>query len=418
MTEPAHPRTQVRLLDGHDPAAERQLLRAGDVERGVVVVAVSPITQGLGRLAGDVLAALGKDSQIAPHGRTAQREAAAAHDWLIGHRIGRVVFAYADVLDAELLRHTADLVTGAGAEACFVVRTARGALAAAAALERPVTTIQAATQAQLALTFTPAPPSEAHEPPKALAEPGIGAAPADPARAAAISRLRAVTDGIKPRELVAHSHDLLGPDWSLTPADPARAVPRAWRAAHVDASFSWQSLRRYRDTRLVAAMALTAVGLSVVEMLALRATNVDAHGGAVGAVDDVLPVPAPLRPFLCARLATVARLGVEADPLLLADRPTPMTPHLLRTMVSSGYEEVGVLLARLEVPYRADPGERWLSRHGLRLEVVGRPAAVPRLPLMTRAGQSRPSFTYRSAHKDRTMSFFGPRRSRRADPTR
>jgi hypothetical protein len=181
-------------------------------------------------------------------------------------------------------------------------------------------------------------------------------------------------------------------------ADEARlALPYSLLPVRSTRLFSWRSLRRTRDTAQAAACVLAALRVSVTELLALRASHVASDGSAVSVVRDTLPVPEGLRVYLRARLATVRRLALAPDPLFLASRVVPPKPAALRTLVSAGFDELGVVFPRGEMEYRISAEERWLDRHGLTLTRLYKPQRKP--VLFTRPGRTKPSATYRTIHR-------------------
>jgi hypothetical protein len=396
LESPGKPRPRLVVVSHPSAAVDRHLLSLSDPDGGLLVVAVSPIVESIGRLAGDILGALGKHNQNAPFGRVASLETAWAHDWLRGHQVRRVAFIHADHLPAAIVSACATLVADAGAEPWLVfdrpgIAVALGSVAGSAA------TIEDAETLARRLTALPG-PVPASSVAELLAVDRVGVPPADElADAVRIARhcLESAAPGAP--SLITLVTARLAPGWKLV----ATETPPARSAASLPdqpTEFDWRRFRRFRDTTQAAAAVLATMQLAVTEMLALRVSNVSEDASLVGVVGGRLAVPPAARYLLRACRAAALRAAPDnADGRLLAHRGRRLTPYHLRTMVSVAFDEFARSVVRLDIPYRVNPDERWLRLRGFR--VVRDEDYRKPYPLFTRPGRTEPSYTYRTAHR-------------------
>ena len=396
--EPAGGRpAQVVLLAEDTAAQDRAVVERSNPDGGVLTLAVSPMTDGLGRLCGDLLDRLGKSEWTAPETRVAVPERYWAQAWLRGRPIRRVVLHRADPLTDGILHEVAGVIAAAGAEAWFT-------FAALGPMMRAVELLPGNPQqldgAGLLELLEADPPRILDNPrqPSPLKVGGVAPPTRDPEWAALVQEVQASLDPLRSEARLDALFDLEDAlearGWRLRTADLGRFLdPTRSGRFHLPREWGWEAFHRLRDTAMPAAAVIAWCGASILEMLALRARHVAADGSAVAVAGEILRVPSAAHPFLRTRLAALEQLAPDT-PFLASDWGEPLLGRRLRTMIGAAFEEVGVVVARRETPFRTDPSRRWLERNGLRLtSTVPRGAAAIRYAL---PGRTERTASYRT----------------------
>lgn len=391
------PPPQMVLLADPSAVLDRAVLRLSNPRHGTVVAVVSPMTQSVGRLYGDILHQLGKGRWTAPESRVAEPERFWTQSWLRGWNIRRVVLHAADLLDDEVLTQVAGAIADAGAAVWFTFATTGAMLHATGILRGDPHRLDSTALVTL-LAQKPEPARVVRGHPDLLDEQGIAAFSRHPDTGAVVSQIRRCADGSALAQrlpaVMRLRQELASQGWQLEIIDQARLLdPLLHNPLRLPADWPWERLHRLRDTAMPAAAAIAAAGASVLEMLALRSTNIAPDGASVGVAGDVLPIPPAARIFLRTRIAAVELLGRDT-PFLADDWGKVIGPRQLRTTVCATFEEGGLAIPRLAGAYRHDPDRRWLDRNGLQLTSTPRSgrAAV----LFRRPGRRDYSHTYRT----------------------
>lgn len=387
---------QVVLLSDPGATLDRAILECSAPERGTVVVGVSPMTQRVGRLYGDVLQQLGKARWTAPESRVEVPERFWVESWLRGWRASRVVLHGADLLDDAILTDIAAVIVDAGAEPWFTFATTGPMLHATGVLRGSPRRLQGS---ELLAVLAEVPERC-----------GVDRGHPAPLNREGVATLRRMADFVAATSAIRRAISHRDADRRVRAVDDlARSVHHGWSVGLVDetqlrdpltynplrlpADWDWARLHTIRDTTMPAAAVIAAAGASVLEMLALRARHIAPDGSGVAVADDVLPIPPAARIFLRTRLAAVELLGGDT-PVLADDWGKVVGPRQLRTIVCATFEEGGLAIPRLATSYRQDPDRRWLERHGL--ELTPTPMRGRAALLLRRPGRSDCTHTYRT----------------------
>lgn len=393
------PAPHVVLVAHSTSALDRAIVGCSAPARGTVVVGVSPMTQSAGRVYGDILQQMGKGRWTAPEARVGAPERFWAEAWLRGWGVRRVVLHAADHLADAILAEIAAVIADAGAQAWFTFATTGPMLHATGILRGHPRRLDGTALLAL-LAEDPEPRRVVRRHPELLDREGLASCTSTTAFAAATLAIRHHIDHLagdgRLQALGALRRTMACDGWQLDLVDEERLLePVRYNPMRLPLGWNWALLHHIRDTAMPAAAVIAAAGASVVEMLALRGSNIAQDGSLVAVAGDLLPIPPAARVFLRVRLAGVELLG-DDTPFLADDWGKAIGPRQLRTTVSATFEEGGLAVPRLATPYRHDPVKRWLERHGLKLSsppLRGRAAVLFRRP-----GRRDYTHTYRTPH--------------------
>jgi hypothetical protein len=132
----------------------------------------------------------------------------------------------------------------------------------------------------------------------------------------------------------------------------------------------WARLRAYREPHRGAACALSALRLSVADMLALRVDAVRPDGSAVRVAGEDRVVPAPAREYLAVQ-ARMRRLeGAGDEEPFMATLRVPLRARPIAMALAHAARELGLAIAPRQAGRDPGRGAVWLRRHGMILEAL------------------------------------------------
>jgi hypothetical protein len=378
-------------------AADRFILALNDVDGGRIAFAATPATDAILPVAGELLAALGKENP--PEGFHAlDRERAPV--WLAAHSIRHVVILRADLYHHRLLTEIDELLSPLGitfwavADELLPSRIASGL--------RETATVRVSWpefQAMWPEPQVPSPwltsPREAVPPVLAGVRSAAGGVRFDPAFVAAFqAAVGWVRDSGHPRRDVqeARLRSLVeqfdDPACQLSAVKAAKAVlaERGWQvsiraeaipsALDIDSDTAARSLQEYRDTRVTSIGALWASGMSAGEICALRISADESpipelHGSLVVVQERLLP-------FVKAQVYARRRQGANAGAWLFLGERGQLSVRSVEGIALNWLQTIDPGVTREEMRRRRGADGRWLQARGVELSWMSR--TDPRRP--------------------------------------
>lgn len=385
----------ISLVHGPDDLdADRRALALHDPAAGVVAVTCPVVADGITRLAGDILAALGKDREAAPEQATGTEESRLAVCWLRAWEIEHLIIDQAQWLTDGAVPYLAALAAAADVDLWLLShpglrRAAEAALrnagtarvepaafwAAAAAFRRPI-------QLEPSLAPTRSGPSVAElldRPSRAgmlASEAATSWAlthhPLDPTTVARFIEVALAACRSEP-EAADTLHGLAA---GLRARGLELAALRGRVAGRGDGSL-WHGLNRFRDPMLAAASTLAKLRVGINEMLELRLHDI--AGGAIELDDETVFVPRSARPLIAAQRWARESDGALPDSFFLRDRAGRPSPLRLRKSVLAVLETVDPDTRIDDVMAGGSRSLRWLAGEGVELRRTRERIAPPRI---------------------------------------
>lgn len=399
------------IVAEHDTQGARRLGRANAPDRGLLVASVAPDLAQRFELGWALLEALGKRQDVSGHGRHDELNWEVLHAWLLAQPIRAVVLLDAQWLRPSLVPDVAGLVATCGIDLWLVAHRPVGEAYEDALNAWPHRPARAADLVRLVRPGTSAPttpppapfpevpsdnwPTFRHACAQSLsAEDFIVVdtlfraslraaeavfAEAEPSEGRVLAHLRGALDEVatvaemttivRATQVAAHRAG-----WLLQ-ADPARlrAASETMSRAALGSPDTWRRLRAYRLPYRGSAVALSAIGLNVGDMLAIPCDAIADDGDLVTTPDGVARVPAGAEVFLRAQLLYRRLMGAPGDAPLFATDDGPLRDRALADALRQPARELGVPVLDVTTSRAPDPTSgRWRDRWGLSLQRLSR----------------------------------------------